>query len=98
MITKWVKLWTSLKDNAVVRRRGAVAWAVIAYLLTNGADDDGRVTVSVRGLAAELQVTHQQLRTVLDDFEREGTVEMASTNRGTSIHLRNYGFFHTAVP
>ena len=83
----WRKIWIKAKDNAVVRRRGAEALGILCWLLLS-ADEQGVVRCSVTDAAARLCISPKILKKIVDDFAKDGTLEMKSAKKqGTCITL-----------
>ena len=66
-MASWRKLWKKTLLNETVRRRGAKALGVLAYVLLM-ADDSGTASVSVRQLAVDLSLTHKEARGIIAAF------------------------------
>ena len=82
----WRKLWKKALLNETVRRRGAKALGVLAYVLLM-ADDDGTSSVSVRQLAADLSLTHKEARGIIAAFAAAGTLDVSGGTDGTVIRF-----------
>ena len=82
----WRKLWKKALLNETVRRRGAKALGVLAYVLLM-ADDDGTASVSVRQLAVDLSLTHKEARGIIAAFAAAGTLDVSGGREGTVIRL-----------
>ena len=85
----WRKLWKKALLNETVRRRGAKALGVLAYVLLM-ADDDGTASVSVRQLAVDLSLTHKEARGIIAAFAATGTLDVSGGREGTVIRLAKW--------
>lgn len=82
----WRKLWKKTLLNETVRRRGAKALGVLAYVLLM-ADDSGTASVSVRQLAVDLSLTHKEARGIIAAFAAAGTLDVSGGTDGTVIRF-----------